>query len=450
MILPMADDPQGATPPDGAAGGPASPAPAATGKRRKAWTPLRILGLLVVLAVIGGIGFVVVKLVVDGRQTSDRQAQLQPFYTPPDQLPSAPGSVIRTEGMDNVTLTNGSAQRILYTSVNDAGEPIAVSGMVFTPNTPAADAPVVAWAHPTLGQADQCAPSRSSEPLKDMTGWLDEMLGRGWVVTGTDYAGLGTPGPKSYLLGMQSVRDIVNSVRAAKTVTAEAGVGTSADWVVWSHSQGGQAALWTAAKGNEEAPELTLRAVAAAAPAAELAEIMTAQWNTEVAWVIGPEAAQSFTVAYPDLDVMGALSDVARDAMSDLESKCILGQGLDAVALTTLRQDFFTADPIDDPAWSQIVSEQTPPQPAPGMPILLVQGTADEVVLAPTNALLQNSWCAAGVNMSALWLGEVNHQKAAIIGGPSAVQWLAARFAGEPAVPNCSFPPPVQPATPVD
>lgn len=424
--------------------------PATRPKRKKAWTPLRVLGLLVVLAVIGGIGFAVSKLLLDERETDQRQAQLQPFYTPPASLPANPGDVIRAEPMDNVSLENGSAERILYTSRNDAGEPIAVSGMVFTPTKPAPDAPIVAWAHPTLGQADQCAPSRSATPLGDMTIWLDEMLGRGWVVTATDYAGLGTPGPKSYLLGDQSAQDLVNSVWAAKAHTAQAGVTTSNDWALWSHSQGGQAALWAAAQSGELAPELTLRGVAAAAPAAELTEIMDAQWDTEVAWVIGPEATQSFAVAYPDLNVVGALSDTARKAMSDLESKCILGQGLDAVALSTLEQNFFAANPINDAAWSQIVAEQTPPPPPDGLPFFLVQGTADEVVLAPTNALLQESWCAAGVNMSALWLGDVNHQKAAVIGGPSAVEWIADRFDGRRAEPNCDFPPPVTPATAID
>jgi alpha-beta hydrolase superfamily lysophospholipase len=249
-------------------------------------------------------------------------------------------------------------------------------------------------------------------------------------------------------LGAQSAQDLVNSVRAAKELTSEAGVGTSADWALWSHSQGGQAALWAAAESGELAPELTLQGVAAAAPAAELAEIMDAQWDTKVAWVIGPEAAQTFVVAYPDLDVAGALSDTARRAMSDLESKCIFGQGLDAVSLTALGQTFFSENPTDNAAWSKIVAEQTPPPPA-DLPFLLVQGTADEVVLAPTNALLQETWCAAGVNMSALWLGDVDHMKAAVIGGPSAVEWIAARFDGRPAEPNCSFPPPVPPAAAV-
>jgi pimeloyl-ACP methyl ester carboxylesterase len=353
--------------------------------------------------------------------------------------------------MPEVSLANGTAQRILYTSVNASGAPIAVSGMVFLPAKPTAPAPIVAWAHPTLGQAAKCAPSRSANPLNDMQLWLDEMLGRGWVVTATDYAGLGTPGPKSYLLGEQSAQDLVNSVRAGKSVAQSvADAATSDDWVLWSHSQGGQAALWAAAKAPELAPELRNLGVATAAPAAELAEIMDAQWNTNVAWVIGPEATQTFVDAYPNLDVTAALSGAARDDLGSLEQECILGEGLQAEVLSTFDQNFFANNPSTDPAWRQIVAEQTPPPPPAEVPMLLVQGTADEVVLASTNALLQTSWCAQGVNMATLWLGEVNHMKAAVNGGPTVVQWAADRFAGVPQTPTCAFPPPVTPATAVD
>lgn len=410
-----------------------------------------MVGFVVVLALVGAMGYAVVKVVTNEREVDNRQAQLQPFYTPPEQLPGRAGEVIRSEPMPEVVLANGTAQRILYTSTNSAGATIAVSGMVFLPRTPAQPAPVVAWAHPTLGQADKCAPSRSANPLSDTQSWLDAMLGRGWVVAATDYAGLGTPGPKSYLLGEQSAQDLVNSVRAAKAVAATVGnAQTSNDWVLWSHSQGGQAALWAAAKAPEIAPELANIGVAAAAPAAELAEIMDAQWDTNVAWVIGPEATQTFVDAYPELDVLAALSPVAREDLDSLEQECILGEGLQAEVLSTFYQNFFATNPSQDPAWRQIVSEQSPPIPPADVPMLLVQGTADEVVLAPTNALLQTSWCALGVNMTTLWLGEVNHMKAAINGGPTVVQWAADRFAGVPQTPTCAFPPPVTPATPVD
>ena len=420
-----------------------APDPTPTPSKRPArWTPLRVFGLVVVVFLLGLVGYGVVKLFTADVAVDRAQAALDPFYTPPAQVPAAPGAVLRSEPMD-LNLANGTAQRVLYTSQNLQGEPIAVSGMVFMPNTPAAPAPIVAWAHPTLGQADKCAPSRAANPLADTTGWLEEMLARGWVVTATDYAGLGTPGPKTYLIGTQSANDLVNSVRAAKQLSSAP---TSADWLLWSHSQGGQAALWAAAKGPELAPELTLLGVGVAAPAAELMPIMNAQWDTVVAWVIGPEATESFVPAYPELDVLGALSTEARDSMADLAQQCITGQGISGEVRETFDQNFFSANPADNAAWVQIVAEQTPPVLPADMPILLIQGTADEVVLASTNALFQTSWCAQGANLSALWLGGVDHNHVAIIGGPSMVEWAAARFAGEPTRPNCSFPPPVTPA----
>ena len=406
------------------------------------WTPLRVFGLFVVLFLVGSVGFGILKLVAGDAAVDRAQTALDPFYTPPDRLPATPGTVIRSEPM-NLDLANGTAQRVLYTSRDQTGASIAVSGMVFQPTTPAVPAPIVAWAHPTLGQADKCAPSRSAKPLSDMDDWLELMLARGWVVTATDYAGLGTPGPKTYLIGEQSANDLVNAVRAAQSlVTAP----TSADWVLWSHSQGGQAALWAAAQGAKLAPELNLRGVGVAAPAAELMPIMNAQWDTVVAWVIGPEATESFVPAYPELDVLGALSQAGRDAMADLAEQCITGQGIRGKARETFDEQFFAANPTTNSAWVQIVTEQTPPVLPPDIPVLLVQGTADEVVLAPTNALFQNSWCAQGANLSALWLGGVDHAHAAIIGGPTMVQWAASRFDGEPQIPNCSFPPPVAPA----
>lgn len=390
------------------------------------------------------IAYGIVSFAVTSAEEAHTQEALQPFYDPPAQLPNQLGAVIRSEPM-SVDLANGTALRVLYTSTTADGMPRAVSGMVFLPTNPTGASPVVAWAHPTLGQAPQCAPSRSKTPLQDTHTWLDLMLARGWVVAATDYAGLGTPGDKTYLLGDQSARDIVGSVRAARALSPGP---TSEEWLLWSHSQGGQAALWAASQGPLLAPELRLLGVGAAAPAAELVSIIDQQWDSLVAWVIGPQATQSFVPAYPDLDVMGALEPAAQKALLSLDEKCDTGQGIEGLLRQRSGQKFFASNPMDTAAWSTIAAQQTPPMPPAGVPMFLAQGTADEVVLANTNALLQTSWCAAGVDMQTLWLGGVDHDKVAAVAGPAMVEWAADRFARAPTQPNCAFPPPVAPATP--
>jgi hypothetical protein len=84
------------------------------------------------------------------------------------------------------------------------------------------------------------------------------------------------------------------------------------------------------------------------------------------------------------------------------------------------------------------------------MPVFVAQGTADEVVLAWPNALLQQEWCEAGSTLTVDWLGGVNHMQAAIVAGPEAIAWIADRFADRPAPRTCDVPPPVAPVPPPD
>ncbi len=92
-----------------------------------------------------------------GRLSSNRSTPLPPRF------PSTPGTIIRTEPLD-ADVPGGTGFRVLYSSVGQKGEPVAVSGMMFISNKPAPPGgrPVIGWAHGTVGLAPQCAPSRSA------------------------------------------------------------------------------------------------------------------------------------------------------------------------------------------------------------------------------------------------------------------------------------------------
>ncbi|CAB4959204.1 unannotated protein [freshwater metagenome] len=126
---------------------------------------------------------------------------------------------------------------------------------------------------------------------------------------------------------------------------------------------------------------------------------------------------------------------------------CVAEGTVSALVLNTVKGSFFEANPLTDPAWSATVEEQTPPPPPAGMPMFLAQGMADKVVLAGSNALLQNTWCPQGVTITSLWLPTMSHQNTSIVAGPAVVNWAADRFAGAPAVSTCSLgvPAPVSP-----
>ena len=378
-------------------------------------------------------------------ERADRQSVIEPFYVPPDPLPSQPGTVIRMEPL-GVEVPNATAYRMLYVSERPDGTPAASGGMVFIPDTPAPPEgrPVVAWAHGTVGMGDACAPSRAANPLGDTDNWLDQMMELGWVVTATDYVGLGTPGPELYLVKEAEVRDVLNSVRAARNIEqAQAGN----RFVVWGHSQGGHSSLWTGHLAGELAPELELLGVAAAAPAAELADIMGAQWNTLVGWGIGPEVLISWPYVDDELSADQVATATGMRTYEQLADDCTYDKQLtvEVLGLRAAGQDFFAKNPMTLPAWSQFVADQTPPPLPPQMPVFMAQGMADEIVLAWPNAKLQETWCEAGSTISTLWMGGIGHLAAATTAGPSAVSWIADRFAGRPAQRTCDLPPPVAP-----
>ena len=379
-----------------------------------------------------------------------RQAALDPFYAPPQPLDAAPGTLLRTEPLafaDPVETTDvegGTAYRMLYVSARPDGTAAVSGAMVFIPDTPAPaeGRPVLAWAHGTVGMGDACAPSRSTKGINDMAGWLEQALSLGWVVVATDYVGLGTPGPELYLVAQAEVNDLVHSVQAVRQWDlADAGT----RYAVYGHSQGGHSALWAGHLAEEIDPTLDLVGVAAAAPAAMLPEIVSVQWDTAAGWAIGPEALVAWRAIDPSLPLQGVVTDAGISNYERLADECIMLAALEGLARNDLGQSFFAVDPVTAPGWSSVIEDQTPPPLPEDMPVFVAQGTADEVVLAWPNALLQEEWCAAGSSLSMLWMGNVGHVPAAINAGPQAITWIADRFAERPVVRTCDVPPPVAP-----
>lgn len=402
---------------------------------------LRRTGLVVLVLALAGllIGF---DVIAHDRSVAQRaQEQLQPFYDTPTPLPGPPGTVIRTEPM-NVAVPGGHAQRMLFVSQRPDGTAAASSAMVFVPDAPApaTGRRVLAWAHGTLGQGDECTPSRRADPVTALASWLTIAMSKGWLVVAPDYTGMGTAGPNLYLIGQAEARDVVESVRAARTLPD---AHASTDWAVFGHSQGGHAALWTGELARDLAPELTLHAVAAAAPAAELVDIIDAQWQTPVSWVIGPEVAVSWPVQYPQLSLQGFLTQSGIDNSPRLANECIKLAALEGVARTKLGQQYFARLPSEDPSWKAALIDQTPAPLPHDLPIWVGQSLSDDVVLAWPNGVLQDKWCAAGSNLTTEWISDVTHMQTALVVGPSAMQWLDARFAGVPATSTCDVPPPV-------
>ena len=162
--------------------------------------------------------------------------------------------------------------------------------------------------------------------------------------------------------------------------------------------------------------------------------------------MIGAEVLRSWPLQYPNLPTTKILTRSGQKNYDRLAQDCIKDAALEAeIRANAFNEQFFSSNPSDNPAWVAALNEQTPPPFPADMPLLLIQGTADKIVLPQPNAYLQRTWCEAGAQINALWLGGVGHTPAAAIAGPTAVSWLQEIFDGNTPTSSCGGPIPLLP-----
>jgi hypothetical protein len=401
------------------------------------------LGILAVFGIV--VGLAIALAVIGKIQVTHRQDKLQPFYDIAGLSTSgAQGEVVRSEPM-TLDIQNGTATRVLYRTQRADGSVTFSSGMIFVPNNTNAGSPrpVVAWAHGSVGMGRQCAPSRIKNPVVNI-GWVNGMLKRGWVVTASDYAGLGTPGIEGYLVGGDEARDVLNSVRATRDLPAAQAGSTFA---VWGHSQGGHSALFTASEAGSYAPELKLVGTVATAPAAELVPLMSETYGTTLDWVIGPYILSSWPTVYPNLDAKSITTANGYNNYRRIAEQCIEPAALGGLIRTKLNQQFFSVDVSKESQWRAAATNETAPLLAPSQPLLVSESLTDQVITPNTNALYIQKACQAKSNLTSLWLTDVTHSQLAEVTAPYVAAWLEDRFEGKPTAPTCGQQLPIAPAT---
>jgi acetyl esterase/lipase len=361
-----------------------------------------------------------------------------PFYQiPPEEIAGPPGTLIRQEPMLGAP-EGAAAFRVLYRSTNPEGVPIAVSGVIIVPtgSTPEGGRPVIAWAHPTTGIVPRCAPSLAMFIFQQIAG-SREMVGRGYAIAATDYPGLGTPGPHPYLVGNSEARSVIDSVRAAQSLP---GVGNSDRYAVWGHSQGGQAALFTGLISESYAPELHLVGVAAAAPATDLATLMTDDLNSSGGRNLTAMTVWSWSRVF-GVPVGSVIAPAAIPAVDRLATECIESIFDILVRDRTskpLAQEFLTvANPAVVEPWRSLLARNTPGALPSAIPVFLAQGSTDGLVRPAVTRTYMRRLCRAGSRVRMLVMPNVNHGFAGRDSASAAVGWMADRFAGRAAPDDC-------------
>jgi pimeloyl-ACP methyl ester carboxylesterase len=231
---------------------------------------------------------------------------------------------------------------------------------------------------------------------------------------------------------------VIDSVRVAGSLP---GAGGGQRFLVWGHSQGGHASLFTGAIAKSYAPELDLLGVAAAAPATDLVTLMNEDIDS-----VGGKNITAMTL-WSWQRVFDAIMDKVVDrraipAINQLAQECIEGPfDLKKRQRTEepLEQHFLSVQhPSDVEPWHTLLAENSPNALPPEIPVFLAQGTDDDIIHPKVTEDYAAKLCGAGSKVRILLMPNIGHSRAAQASTSALLDWASDRFAGKAAPDDCS------------
>jgi len=259
---------------------------------------------------------------------------------------------------------------------------------------------------------------------------VDGFVRRGYAVAQTDYEGIGTPGIHPYMVALSAARDVTDIVRAAREVDPD--IGTR--WIVMGHSQGGAAALATAAAGPLIAPELDLLGAVAYAPFSTPEgmlqdELPSTTPNSGMA--ILALLIEGFSTVDPRVVPGEMLEPAAVKLLPELEQRCL------PYLMTISQWSQIVPHSIFSPKAESAIAalDEDLLKNSPGnfkitIPTLLVNGTADTQVASESTLLLRDRLQRRGTTVEfKAYLG-ATHGSVLAASAADVAAWVAARFAG--------------------
>ncbi|MFI5866650.1 lipase family protein [Streptomyces sp. NPDC051546] len=350
---------------------------------------------------------------------------------PGDIVSSAPSAFHPLPGQ----LTNTKAWKIHYNSTTADGAPNVVSGTVIVPQDGrTGPRPLITYAVGTVGMGDSCAPSNNLPYGTALEANLIQQLTlRGWAVVVTDYEGLGTPGVHTYTVGPSAGHAVLDAARAA-TRLPEAGLSATTPVGIMGYSQGGQASSWAAELQGSYAPELQVKGTATGGVPADLLKVADFNNGSYGSGLIFMAAAGQ-DAAFPELKLDSYLNPAGKLLVGAMKDNCV---AIDSIAGSFKRiSDLTTRNPLAQPDWQARLNQSKLGRTAPAAPVYQYHALGDELIPYAVGSRLRSDWCARGANVEfdTIWIGE--HVSGVITQSLAAGNWLADRFAGRSARPNC-------------
>ncbi|KAJ4298975.1 hypothetical protein N0V90_004219 [Kalmusia sp. IMI 367209] len=372
-----------------------------------------------------------------------------PFYEPPSLNASTqPGTLLRVEEFTNTSsytlAPNLVLSRILFTSKDLNGTSVPASAYVLWPwqarkfSSSALNitgVPTIAWAHGTSGMFAECAPSHIRNLWYQFSAPYILAL-QGYAVVAPDYAGLGVnhtaegePIIHQYLAHPAAANDLFYAIEAAR----EAFPVLSKHFITMGHSQGGGAA-WATAHRQHLTPVEGHLGTIAGSPVSNNYEYVIATGGLGLAPLIAPGISSVF----PSFDYSEWFEPEGVKKLQLIEelSGCnSVSNQLDPQAAGLIKPSW--EDTWYLPAYSNLSDPSRKPISGP---MLVVQGTADEIVPASIVSNAVNETCALYPESQihyAVFEG-ATHVPVLNAGQQIWLQWIEDRFMGKKVETSCT------------
>ena len=404
-----------------------------------------------------------------------------PFYQ--DVMEMKPegklGQIIKQERV-STPIKGAQAWRIAYVSSDINDKKTISTAVVVAPTgkTPKAGRPVIIWSHGTTGSAASCGPSQVNSPARPLNlyfrvggdSWTDyglpalaQFIKDGYVVVGTDYQGLGSPGKHQYLVAPTQGRDAINAGRAVGTMK-EIGAGKKVLGIGWS--QGGGATIAAAAQPDYIARKGTARdglefvGFVAMAPD-DMAAVVPKPTDAASAKKAIDELTQTFSgnvfefahfammlwgiqAAFPDkLKYTDIYTEDGAKVLDEIySSKCIHASS-DTLSYTygSSYKSLMRPDRQSELAWAQSFQKASVANDVkPVAPVMIYFGDNDTTLPPIQHEIYRKNMCAiSGANVGRMQLpGKQDHFSTPGLSEQYYLPWIADRFAGKPAPDGCA------------
>lgn len=363
------------------------------------------------------------------------------FYAPPAGLENRQnGDVLAVRAMPPlVAFPDTAVRQIEFRSTNSEGRPIAAVTTILAPRNRQPDGPLLSYQHIVNALGTRCAPSRalySADPdlvIREAPA-LNVALARGWTVALPDHLGP-TSAYGAARLGGQITLD---GIRAAQRVPELALAGSPV--AMAGYSGGGMATAFAAALAPAYAPELDIVGVAEGGVPMNLGKMAHALGTApHPAFGLALAAAVGLEREYPDLLPIGNQLNDRGLAMRSAVANACTNQILATGAGHSVTEIATSTDLLDSPEAQRVLDDNSLER-YPGVPTApIFEWHSPTDVLIPVDSIDATvaRYCAAGTTVQSELFPSPDHLTTAVLGAPRALDYLDARFRGEPAPDNC-------------